>query len=66
MHGSSPEGPDRPDTPASRLVELKLVIPEELHRAFQRCLWVRINETGQNQLELMAEVIRDFLIKHGC
>ena len=48
------------------LVELKLLIPEDLHRAFQRCLWMRINETGRNQLELMEEVVRNFLMKHGC
>jgi hypothetical protein len=50
----------------AHLVELKLLIPEDLHRAFQRCLWMRINETGQNQLELMEEVVRNFLMKHGC
>ncbi|ADW16490.1 hypothetical protein Despr_0306 [Desulfobulbus propionicus DSM 2032] len=57
-HG--PEGHDR------KLVELKLLVPEDLHRAFQRCLWIRINETGQNQLQLMEEMVRNFLIKHGC
>jgi len=49
-----------------KLVELKLQVPEDVYRAFQRCLWIRINETGQGQLELMEEVIRNFLIKHGC
>lgn len=63
MNDSTPEGLAEP---GPRLVELKLLVPEELHRAFQRCLWVRINETGQDQMELMTEVIRDFLIKHGC
>lgn len=48
------------------LVELKLYIPEDLYRAFQRCLWIRINETGQSQLQLMEEVVRNFLIEHGC
>ena len=48
------------------LVELKLLIPEDLYRAFQRCIWIRINESGHNQLELMEEVVRNFLIKHGC
>ena len=48
------------------LVELKLFIPEDLYRAFQRCLWIRINETGQSQLQLMEEVVRNFLIEHGC
>ena len=50
----------------AHLVELKLLLPEDLYRAFQRCLWIQINETGQTQLQLMEEVIRDFLIKHGC
>lgn len=48
------------------LAELKLMIPADLYRAFQRCLWMRIQETETTQLQLMEEVIRDFLIKHGC
>ena len=48
------------------LTELKLVVPEDLYRAFQRCLWLQIHETGTTQLELMEEVVRDFLNKHGC
>ncbi len=55
----------KPDHMA-HLVELKLMLPDDLYRAFQRCLWIQINETGQTQLQLMEEVIRDFLIKHGC
>ena len=51
---------------AAPLVELKLLLPEDLYRAFQRCLWMQIIETGQTQVQLMEEVIRDFLIKHGC
>lgn len=59
--------PEPPADPATAtLKELKLLVPEDLHRAFQRCLWIRINETGQSQLELMRETIRDFLVKHGC
>jgi hypothetical protein len=54
------------DEQTTHLVELKLLLPEDLYRAFHRCLWVRINETGQTQLRLMEEVIRDFLVKHGC
>ena len=52
--------------PEVRLVELKLVVPEDLYRAFQRCVWIRIHETGATQLELMEEAVRDFLNKHGC
>ena len=55
---------DEPDRP--ELVELKLQIPEDLYRAFQRCLWIRVNETGQTPLQLLEEVVQDFLKKHGC
>ena len=57
---------DNPATPENRLVELKLQVPEELFRAFQRCVWIQIHETGHNQLQVMEEVVRTFLMKHGC
>ncbi|MGE4558944.1 MAG: hypothetical protein AB7E77_01980 [Desulfobulbus sp.] len=58
--------PDRETKGDEPLVELKLVVSEDLYRAFQRCLWIRINESGQSQLEIMEEVVRNFLMKHGC
>ena len=48
------------------LVELKLFVEEDLYRAFQRCVWVLINETGRDQRDIMGEAVRDFLVKHGC
>ncbi len=48
------------------LVELKLKISPELFRAFQRCSWIIIHETGRTQLEVMHELVEDFLVKHGC
>lgn len=48
------------------LVELRLKVPGDLFVAFQRCLWIRVHETGQKPLEIMREVVRDFLIKHEC
>ena len=48
------------------MIDQQGAAPEDLHRAFQRCLWIRINETGQSQLDLMREAVRDFLVKHGC
>ncbi|MBV5316865.1 MAG: hypothetical protein JZU50_03555 [Desulfobulbaceae bacterium] len=63
MHTSD----DEPPAPrAVQLVELRLLVPEDLYRAFQRCLWVQINETGQTQLHLMEQVVLDFLVKHDC
>ncbi|HBI13924.1 MAG TPA: hypothetical protein DDY20_00090 [Desulfobulbaceae bacterium] len=46
--------------------EVKLFVPEDMYRAFQRCVWVLINESGRDQRDIMREVIRDFLVKHGC
>ena len=59
--------PDQQNTPPDlSLAEVKLFVPEDLARAFQRCLWLRVNETDRSRLELMREAIHDFLIKHGC
>lgn len=48
------------------LTEIKLFVPDDLYRAFQRCVWIQVNETGRTQPEIMKEVVHDFLVKHGC
>lgn len=48
------------------LTELKLFVKEDLYRAFQRCVWILVNETGRDQQDIMQEAVRDFLVKHGC
>ncbi|MEJ2689275.1 MAG: hypothetical protein P8130_04870 [Deltaproteobacteria bacterium] len=45
---------------------IELLVPADLGRAFRRCTWMLINETGKSQLEIMQELVRDFLVKHGC
>ena len=45
---------------------IELLVPVDLYRAFHRCTWLLVNETGKSQLEIMREMVRDFLIKHGC
>ena len=45
-------------------ITIKVSAP--LYRAYQRCTWVIVNETGKDQLEIMDEMVRDFLVKHGC
>ncbi|WP_457573148.1 hypothetical protein [Desulfolithobacter sp.] len=53
--------------PAGRdLAEVKLFVSEDYYRAFHRCVWILVNETGRNQVEIMQEVVHDFLVKHGC
>jgi len=49
-----------------QLEEIKLFVPADRYRAFQRYLWIQVHETGRTQLEVMLEVVDDFLIKHGC
>jgi len=60
------DGVQQPDREDKSLTELKLFVPDDLYRAFQRCVWIRINETGRSQQDIMQEVVRDFLVKHGC
>ena len=45
---------------------LQLQVREDLYRAFQRCVWIIINETGRDQIDIMNEMVNDFLVKHQC
>jgi len=50
----------------AELLPVNLQLPADLLRAYHRCTWIIINETGRDQLAIMEEMVRDFLIKHGC
>ncbi len=52
--------------PGEGLAEVRLFLPEDLYRAFHRCVWILVNETGRDRLDIMRELIHDFLVKHGC
>jgi len=52
--------------PAGETERLTLQVDSDLFRAFQRCVWIIVNETGRPQIEIMNEMVRDFLIKHDC
>jgi len=54
------------DNPESQLAEIRIQVPEDLARAWQRCSWVLVEETGKSRLQSMEEMVRDFLVKHGC
>ncbi|MBU0674434.1 MAG: hypothetical protein KJ950_07315 [Proteobacteria bacterium] len=45
---------------------LKIRIPSDLYRAYQRCTWILVHETGRKPLDIMREMVHDFLVKHGC
>jgi hypothetical protein len=48
------------------LVSLNIKIRPDLYRAYQRCSWIIIHETDRRQLDIMREMVEDFLIKHCC
>ena len=48
------------------LSEIRILVPDDLYAAWQRCSWVLVQEKGQGRLESMEEMVRDFLVKHGC
>ena len=61
-----PSKEENPLVSAPETHPLNLQVSADLYRAFQRCTWIIINETGRGQVEIMEEMVRDFLIKHGC
>jgi len=54
------------ETLSAELAEIKLFVTDDLYRAFQRCVWILVHETGRDQLDIMREVVHDFLVKHEC
>lgn len=59
----SPQSPPTPE-PHDRRETLMLMVRPELYRAVQRCIWMIIHETGRTQIDIMEEMVRDFLAKH--
>lgn len=57
---------DEPARQEDALATIKLMVAEDIYRAFQRCMWIQIHEGGRTQLEIMDEVVSDFLRKYEC
>ena len=58
--------PEKRDIEYPGTQEIKLFVRDDLYRAFQRCIWMEVHESGRDRLEIMEEVVVDYLIKHGC
>ncbi len=58
--------PEEPVAGEQDLTEIKLFVSADYYRAFQRCVWIQVHETGRSQLEVMEEVVDDFLRKYEC
>jgi hypothetical protein len=52
--------------PGEETERLTLQVDRDLFRAFQRCVWIIVHETGRSQVEIMNEMVHDFLVKHNC
>ncbi|MBU4260831.1 MAG: hypothetical protein KKC76_02985 [Proteobacteria bacterium] len=63
---TGPEDNRQPPVEGDCHESLTIKIRPDLYRAYQRCSWIIINETGRSQLDIMQEMVEDFLIKHGC
>ncbi len=48
------------------LAVIKFFVSPQQYRAFQRCVWLQVHETGCSQLEVMAKMIDEILIHHAC
>ena len=57
---------DEAEPESEQIQTLTLKMNDDLYRAFQRCTWILVHETGRTQLEVINEMVEDFLIKHGC
>lgn len=55
-----------PSPEESEFETITLKVPCDLSRAFHRCTWILVNESNRSQLDIMKEVVEDFLVKHGC
>jgi hypothetical protein len=51
---------------SGQLTEIRLFVKDDLYRAFQRCVWMQVHESGRERFDIMEEVVVDFLIKHKC
>ena len=46
--------------------ELAIIVRADLARAFRRCVWIGVNETGLSPYEVQNKLIEDLLRLHGC
>ena len=61
-----PERKEQAENFEEQLAPITVTVPDHLYRAYHRCTWLLVNETGKSQLQIMEEMVRDFLVKHGC
>jgi hypothetical protein len=46
--------------------ELTIYVRPDLYRAFRRCVWMTIYETGMSQIDIHNEMIEELLKNRQC
>ncbi len=46
--------------------EMVLVLRPDLVRAFRRCVWMAVYETGRSPFEIQNEMVEELLRLRGC
>ncbi len=64
MDQSNPNNDEKELLQDTELLCLRL--RADLYRAFRRCVWIMINETGKNQIEIHNEMFERLLRLYEC
>ncbi len=54
------------DLYAEKKEEVTIVLRADLARAFRRCIWIGVNETGLSPYEVQNMLIEELLRQNGC
>lgn len=58
--------PDETETCQDEYETLTIHVRPDLYRAFRRCVWMTIHETGRSQIDIHNEMIEELLKKRQC
>ncbi len=54
------------DLYAEEKEEVTIILRSDLARAFRRCIWIGVNETGLSPYEVQNMLIEELLRLNGC
>ncbi len=57
---------NRPENREAEREEMVLVLRPDLVRAFRRCVWMEVHETGSSPFEVQNRLIEELLRLKGC
>ncbi|RUM87047.1 MAG: hypothetical protein DSZ23_06340 [Thermodesulfatator sp.] len=57
---------DKSTVPGEEYEVLKIHVRPDLYRAFRRCVWMTVHETGMSIVEIHNKMIEDLLKSREC